>query len=66
MLLEGGVQTKMRDVNTEIDIVYAFIRDAQKYDLVSEVVYFALKYIQDNPDASVEDAMNHGYWEWIK
>ena len=56
----------MRDVNTEIDIVHAFIRDAQKYGLVSEVVYFALKYIQDNPGASIEDAMNHGYWEWIK
>jgi hypothetical protein len=56
----------MRDFNTEKDIVYAFIRDAQKYDLVSEVVYFALKYIQDNPDTNIEDAMNYGYMEWIK
>jgi predicted CoA-binding protein len=62
----GGVQTKMRDINTEIDIVDAFIRDAQKYGLVNEVVYFALKYMKENPESSIEDAMNHGYYEWIK
>jgi predicted CoA-binding protein len=56
----------MRDINTEIDIVDAFIRDAQKYGLVNEVVYFALKYMKENPESSIEDAMNHGYYEWIK
>ena len=55
-----------RDINTELDIVSVFIRDAEKYDLVPEVVLFALKYMKQNPDSSIEDAMNHGYWEWIK
>ena len=56
----------MRDINTEIDIVSIFIRDAQKYDLVPEVVLFALNYMKQNPESSIEDAMNYGYWEWIK
>jgi hypothetical protein len=56
----------MRDINTELDIVSVFIRDAEKYGLVPEVVLFALKYMKQNPDSSIEDAMNHGYWEWIK
>jgi hypothetical protein len=51
---------------SEIDIVDVFVKDAEKYGLVSEVVYFALKYIKENPDKSIEDAMNYGYWQWIK
>lgn len=50
----------------DLDIVHTFISEADKYGLVSEVVLFALKYIKDNPDSSIEDAMNHGYWEWCK
>jgi hypothetical protein len=56
----------MRDINTELDIVSVFIRDAEKYGLVPEVVLFALKYMKNNPESNVEDAMNHGYYEWIK
>lgn len=55
-----------RDINTEFDIVDIFIRDATRYGLVSEVVLFALKYMKDYPDKTIEDAMNHGYYEWIK
>lgn len=55
-----------RDINTELDLVDVFIKDATKYGLVSEVVLFALKYMQQNPKSTVEEAMNHGYWEWCK
>ena len=50
----------------DLDIVHTFISEADKYNLVSEVVLFALTYMKDNPDSSIEDAMNHGYWEWCK
>lgn len=56
----------MRDINTELDIVSVFIRDAHKHGLVPEVVLFALKYMKENPDSSIEDAMNYGFWEWVK
>jgi len=54
------------DINNELDIVDVFVKDANKYNLVSEVVLFALKYMQDNPDKTIEDAMNYGYDEWVK
>lgn len=58
-------------MNTErcphpLDVVQTLLSDAEKYGLVSEVVYTALSWLKDNPDGSIEDAMNHGYWEWIK
>jgi hypothetical protein len=56
----------MKNINNEFDIVDVFLKDAEKYGLVSEVVLFALKYMKQNPDSNIEDAMNHGYWEWIK
>jgi hypothetical protein len=56
----------MTNINNELDIVDVFIKDATKYGLVSEVVLFALKYMQQNPRSTVEEAMNHGYWEWCK
>lgn len=47
-------------------IVADYIQGAEKYGLVPEVVYFALQYMKDNPDSSIEDAMNYGYNEWVK
>lgn len=49
-----------------LDVVGIFIEDAGKYGLIPEVVYFALQYMKNNPESSIEDAMNHGYYEWIK
>ena len=65
-ILWKRILSKMRDINTELDIVSVFIRDAEKYGLVPEVVLFALKHMKNNPDSNVEDAMNYGYWEWCK
>ena len=56
----------MRDITTELDIVYSFLKDAKPYGLESEVVLWALKYMQKNPDASIESAMAHGFYEWVK
>jgi hypothetical protein len=56
----------MRDINTELDIVSVFIRDAHKYGLVPEVVLFALKYMKKHPESNIEDAMSYGFDEWVK
>ena len=55
-----------RDINTELDIIYSFLKDARPYGLEPEVVLFALKYIQKHPEAQIEDAMSYGFYEWIK
>lgn len=56
----------MSDISTELDIVYSFLKDARQYGLEPEVVLFALKYLQKKPDASIEDAMSYGFYEWVK
>lgn len=55
-----------RDSATDLDIVYTFLKDAEKYGLTSEVVLYALYYMRENPNALVDEAMNYGYWEWCK
>jgi hypothetical protein len=56
----------VRHISTELDIVYSFLKDAKSYGLEPEVVLFALRYLQKNPNGSIEDAMSYGYWEWCK
>lgn len=55
-----------RDTSTDLDIVYAFLKDADKYGLTSEVVLYALYYMRENPNALIDEAMDYGYWEWCK
>lgn len=49
-----------------LDVVATFIEDAGKYGLVPEVVCFALQYMKDNPEVSIEDAISYGFYEWVK
>lgn len=56
----------MSEESHPIEIVASYIEDADKYGLVPEVVYFALKYMKKNPESSIEDAMGYGYNEWVK
>lgn len=51
---------------TDLDIVTTYIKDAEKYELVPEVVYFALQYMKNHPEKTIEDAISYGYWEWCK
>ena len=56
----------MNEEPSPLEIVANYIEDAGKYGLVPEVVYFALKYMKNNPESSIEDALDYGYWEWCK
>ena len=58
-------ETKRNSCN-DLDIVHAFITDSDKYALTPEVVLYALYYMREKPEATIEDAMNYGYWEWCK
>lgn len=31
-----------------------------------EVILYAMKYLQENPGASIPDAIDHGLGEWLK
>jgi len=56
----------MNEEPSPLEIVASYIEGAEKYGLVSEVVYFALRYMKNNPECSIEDAISYGFYEWIK
>lgn len=35
-------------------------------DLEVEVILYAMKYLQENPGASIPDAIDYGLGEWLK
>ena len=57
----------MNELNSNnLDIVSEYIYHSNKYGLTPEVVLFALYYMKNNPQSSIEDAINYGYNEWVK
>ena len=58
------------DYEQEIDHNLVDVSDclvgAIDYKLETEVVYTALKYMKENPDSTISDAINYGYNEWVK
>lgn len=57
----------MGELNSDnLNIVSEYIRDSNKYGLTPEVVLFALSYMKNNPQSSIEDAITYGYYNWIK
>jgi hypothetical protein len=36
------------------------------YDTKSEIVYYALRYMKENPTLEIMDAFEYGYREWSK
>lgn len=59
-----------QDSDTEflntVKIVDETLNSANKYGLVTEVVVFALKYMKENPNLSIVEAVDAGYYEWVK
>lgn len=49
-----------------LETIHLYLKDAAQYGLQAEVVYFALKYMKQNPDKNVDDAIAYGYYEWCK
>ena len=57
----------MTELNSNnLDIVSEYIYHSNKYGLTPEVVLFALSYMKNNPQSSIEDAITYRYNEWVK
>ena len=54
------------DILDELNYVKSLVATATEWGLEAEVVTFALKYMKENPDLSISDAIESGYIEWIK
>jgi hypothetical protein len=50
----------------QLEKIAMYLQDAEKHRLQAEVVYLALKYMKENPDKSLDDAMAYGYYKCCK
>lgn len=51
-------------VNT--DAVSFALANAYQMSLEVEVVTWALKYMKENPNLTIDEAITMGYYEWVK
>ena len=51
-------------VNT--DAVSIALANAYQMSLEVEVVTWALKYMKENPNLTIDEAITMGYYEWVK
>ena len=50
----------------EIDAVSFALANAYQMSLEVEVVTWALKYMKENPNLTIDEAITMGYSEWVK
>lgn len=56
----------MTDIQYDIMFIESLLDEAVEFDLVPEVVFYALTAMKENPSLSETDAIVIGYNEWIK
>lgn len=50
----------------EINAVSFALANAYQMSLEVEVVTWALKYMKENPNLTIDEAITMGYYEWVK
>ena len=55
---------EVTDASNEIEIIRERIEVAEQYGLQLEIVWSAIRYTKDNPDASVNEIMEAACEEW--
>lgn len=56
----------MNDITHEILFIESLLDEAVECNLLSEVVFFALKAMKEQPTLTESEAIILGYNEWIK
>ena len=54
-----GATVEIRDISSALE-------EAQNYGLLTEVVWSAMHYMKENPEATLSDAISYGLLEWVK
>lgn len=54
------------DVKQQMDVIDSQLDKAIEFGMEVEVIYFALKYMKENPSVSPAEAFVMGVTEWIK
>lgn len=50
----------------EFEAIQIALKGASEFDLQVEVVWYALRYMKENPRLSIEEAIDLGFKEWVK
>ena len=56
---------KNEENENSLNLINNYLLQSDRYGLTAEVIYSALKYMQEN-NSTIEIAMRHGLNEWIK
>lgn len=51
---------------SEFETIQNVLKSASKYNMEVEVVWYALKYMKENPLLTIEEAIYLGHDEWMK
>lgn len=57
---------KEKDITLELRRIHSALKDAEKYGLQAEIIYFALLEMKKNPKLLPEEALYYAYNEWVK
>lgn len=52
--------------SNELKYIENVLEWSQEYNMVPEVIWSALQAMKQDPSISIQEAMYHGYNEWIK
>lgn len=61
---EAEARAEAKELNETFISIQDILRNADEWSLLTEVVYTALKYIQDNPDLGIVEALECAQIDW--
>lgn len=56
----------MKEVIHDMELITSYLLEAEEYGLLTEVVFYALKAMKEDPTLSEAQAITMGYDEWVK
>ena len=56
----------VEDIHRSLDIVEHIVHESDDLNITVKVVTWALKYMKENPNLDISDAIVLGYEEWTK
>jgi hypothetical protein len=56
----------VEEIHRSLDVVEHVLRESDDLGITFKVVTWALKYMKENPDLDISDAIVLGYEEWVK
>jgi len=56
----------MSEIVQDMEYIQSLLDESAEFGLISEVVFFALQAMKNNPKLTIAQAIQIGYNEWVK